>query len=203
MLGQATAVVGEASMGKAQLWTWKDIMHLPETEQPEIIDGKSYARATPRSTHGRVVGKTYAQVGRADGPDARDGWWISIDPSVRLGPHTIVGPDLAGWRKSRLPELPEDWPLDVRPDWVCEVLSPGTARYDRKTKAALYAMAGIQWYWLVDPAERLVEVLELDGDRWRIHGCFDEDQRLPLPPFGEFEVAVGELFLPPRLPVGV
>ncbi|MBI5610164.1 MAG: Uma2 family endonuclease [Deltaproteobacteria bacterium] len=196
MLAGTTAVVGEANMGEAHLWTWEDIVHLPETEQPEIIGGRPFARATPRGTHGRIVGKLYAQVDRADGVGLRDGWWISIDPCVRLSPHAIVGPDLAGWRKANLPELPDDWPLDVRPDWVCEVLSPGNAHYDRNTKAQLYASAGIPWYWLVDPTERYVEVLELDADKWRIHGCFAEGEVPVLPPFGEFAIDVGQLFLP-------
>jgi Uma2 family endonuclease len=183
-------------MGKAHQWTWEDIVQLPETEQPELIDGRPFARATPRGSHGRIVTQLAVQIGRADGPDLGDGWWISVEPAIRLAPHSIVGPDLAGWRRSRLPELPDDWPLDVRPDWVCEVLSPGTARYDRSTKANLYAAAGIPWYWLVDPGERLVEVLQLDGDKWRIHGCFGDDQTLRLPPFEALEIAVGQLFLP-------
>lgn len=183
-------------MRKDGLWTWEDIMHLPEQEQPELIDGQPYARAIARSTHGRMVAQLVRHVVRADTPDVRDGWWISIEPSVRLSTHNIVGPDLAGWRKSRLPELPDDWPLDVRPDWVCEVLSPGTARYDRGTKARLYAASGIPWYWLVDGQERLVEVLELVGSHWRVHGVYGDGDQLALPPFDALEVAVSELFLP-------
>ncbi|MBM4346217.1 MAG: Uma2 family endonuclease [Deltaproteobacteria bacterium] len=188
-------------MSKAHLWTWEDIVHLPEMEQPEIIGGQPFVRAIARTTHGRIVSQLSRQVGRADSPDVRDGWWISVEPSVRLSPHNIVGPDLAGWRKARLPELPDDWPLDVRPDWVCEVLSPGTARYDRSTKAQLYAASGIPHYWIVDPSERLVEVLELSGDKWRVFGVFGDDDKLVLPPFGEFDITVSDLFLP-RRPAG-
>ncbi len=182
-------------MGK--MWTWEDIVHLPETEQPEIISGQPFARATPRGTQGRIVTQLARHVGPADDPSlGQSGWWISVEPCIRLNPHAIVGPDLAGWKKERLPELPDDWPLDVRPDWVCEVLSPGTARYDRSTKAQLYALSGIPWFWLVDPSERLVEVLELDRGSWRIHGCFGDDEVVKLPPFDGVELALGRLFLP-------
>lgn len=183
-------------MSASHLWTWEDIMHLPEQEQPELIAGQPYARAIARGTHGRMIGELYKQVSQPDGRVNKDGWWISIEPAIRLSPHDVVGPDLAGWRKSRLAELPDDWPLDVRPDWVCEVLSPGTARHDRSVKAQLYAASAIPWYWLVDGHERLVEVLELSGQHWRLHGVYGDGDQLALPPFDAVELQVSELFLP-------
>ncbi len=183
-------------MARDELWTWEDIVHLPEHEQPEIIGGKPYWKATPRVRHGHVVVQLGAALSPLQRLGRKSGWWICADCAIRLNPQGIVGPDLAGWRKEHLPDLPDDWPCDVRPEWVCEVLSPTNAWYDRGTKARLYAEAGIPWYWIVDPAERMVDVLQLDGDRWQVFGCFADPDRLALPPFEGAEIAVDELFAP-------
>ena len=183
-------------MDGERLWTWEDIVHLPEHEQPEIVSGRPYFRAVPRIQHGRVVQKLAARLDPADTASLQGGWWIAVEPGIRLNRHAIVGPDLAGWRKERLAELPDDWPLDVRPDWVCEVLSPSNAWYDRGPKAKAYAEAGIPWYWLVDPDQRTVEVLENREGRWSVLGCYHGEDRLALPPFDDVEIAVGELFAP-------
>ena len=183
-------------MDGERLWTWEDIVHLPEHEQPEIVSGKPYYRAGPRNHHARAVRKLSAQLDPADGPEVRDGWWICGEATVRLTPHQIVCPDLVGWRRARLAELPDDWPCDIRPDWVCEVLSPSNAWYDRGPKAKAYAEAGIPWYWLVDPDQRTVEVLENREGRWSVLGCYHGDDCLALPPFDDVVIAVGELFAP-------
>jgi Uma2 family endonuclease len=184
-----------------KLWTWEDIVHLPEHEQPEIVGGKPYYRAVPRARHGNTAGRLFARVAHTELWPVQTGWWICMEPAVRLSPYGIVGPDLAGWRKERLAELPDDWPLDIRPDWVCEVLSPGNGWYDRGPKAQAYAQAGIPWYWLVDPQQRTLEVLELHGSHWRLQGCYHGDDKLALPPFDDLEIAVDELFAP-RTQVG-
>ena len=180
-------------MAEERRWTWEDIVHLPEQEMPEIIDGKPYYRAAPRMRHSVAASEVSAAL-LGLGKPLRTGWWILADLDVRLGPERVIRPDLCGYRKERLPELVDDWPVELRPDWVCEILSPTTARYDRGTKGEVYAQAGIPWYWLVDPQERMVEVWELTGTRWTLHGCFGDDQTLALPPFDGLELAVGQLF---------
>ena len=150
----------------------------------------------PRIQHGRALQKLAARLDPADADALVGGWWIAIEPGVRLSSHGIVGPDLAGWRKDRLAERPDDWPLDLRPDWVCEVLSPSNAWYDRGPKAQAYAEAGIPGYWLVDPQQRTVEVMELRDGRWSLLGCHTDGAHEALPPFGDLELAVGELFAP-------
>ena len=182
-------------MAEERRWTWEDIVHLPELERPEIIDGKPYYRAAARKRHGNAAGRLFARLEPLERRTQRSGWWISIEADVQLG-QQILRPDLAGWRKERMPELTDEWPTLIIPDWVCEILSPTTARYDRGTKGEVYAQAGIPWYWLVDPQERMVEVWELTGTRWTLHGCFGDDQTLALPPFDGLEFEVGQLFGP-------
>ncbi len=180
-------------MSEERLWTWEDIVHLPEQEMPEIIDGKPYYRAAPRMRHSVAAWEVSAAL-LGMGPPLRAGWWILADLDVRLGPNRVVRPDLCGYRKERLPEPVDDWPLPLSPDWVCEILSPTNFRYDRSTKGKVYAEAGIPWYWLVDAKERTLEVWELAGGRWSVLGCFGDDEKLALPPFDGLEFEVGQLF---------
>lgn len=180
-------------MAEGRLWNWEDIVHLPEQEMPEIIDGKPYYRAAPRMRHSAAATEIIGEL-RSLQKGSLSGWWILSELDVRLSPQRVVRPDVCGYRKERLPELVEDWPLDLRPDWVCEILSSGTARYDRGTKSKAYADAGIPWYWLVDPQERTVEVLELQGGRWALHGCFGDGETLALPPFDGCEISISDLF---------
>ncbi len=181
-------------MADERLWTWEDIVHLPEQEMPEIIDGRPYLRAAPRTRHSSPQVRFYRAYSSHDANLLDVGWWILADLDVRLSPTRVVRPDLCGYRKERLPELVDDWPLDLRPDWVCEILSPSNFRYDRSTKGKVYAEAGIPWYWLVDTQERMVEVWELAGGRWSVLGCFGDDEKLALPPFDGLEFEVGQLF---------
>ena len=180
-------------MADERLWTWEDIVHLPEEQRPELIDGKPYYRAAARKRHGNSAGRLFARLEPLEARPQRSGWWISLDPDVQLGSQ-IVRPDLAGWRKEAMADLTDEWPAQLRPDWVCEILSPTNFRYDRSTKGKVYAEAGIPWYWLVDAKERTLEVWELAGGRWSVLGCFGDDEKLALPPFDGLEFEVGQLF---------
>lgn len=180
-------------MGESRRWTWKDIMHMPEKEMPEIVDGKPYYRAAPRFRHGMPameIGAVLAPLRRRH----QGGWWIAADVDIRLAPDSIVRPDLCGYRKDRVPEPPEAWPLDVVPDWVCEILSPSNAGYDRRIKGTLYAQAAIPWFWLIHPQERTVEVMELCANHWILRGCYTDGDQLALPPFDDCVIEVTQLF---------
>ncbi len=111
------------------------------------------------------------------------GWWILREMEVRFPGDLLAVPDVAGWRIERVPQLPNDNPLTVLPDWCCEVLSPSTARADRVLKLPLYARAGVRWIWLVEPEARFIEVYESVGERpVRAAGATDEEG-IVLPPF--------------------
>jgi Uma2 family endonuclease len=113
-----------------------------------------------------------------------------------------VRADLAGWRRERLPE-PDVQPIEVVPDWVCEVLSPSNQAHDRVTKRRLYGAHGVRWYWILDPEARTLEALELREGAWVDVGSHDEASVARVPPFEAVEMPVGRLFLPrsaPKLP---
>jgi Uma2 family endonuclease len=179
--------------------TWEDIAHLPEQEMPELIDGKPYLRAAPRGRHGFCFSRLSGALDRLYNAP-RSGWWVLSEPDVRLTPHRIVRPELAGWRKERMPDLTDDWPIDLRPDWVCEIASPSNAHYDRGIKSRVYLEAGVPWYWLADPQERTLEVFELQGEKWQYDGSFTDGDVCALPPFDDAVLTMAELFGP--LPKG-
>jgi len=167
----------------------------PDKPMAELIDGVIHRKASPRLRHG------VAQVGIArmtepseDG-SGDDPWWIVIEPDVIFTEHTVLRPDVAGWRKVRLP-IPPDAPTAVLPDLICEVLSPGHERYDRLTKREIYQAHGVPFIWLVDPTIRIVEAYGLHGDMYVHLGTWgDEDHQARIPPF-EFLVDVARLFVP-------
>ena len=95
----------------------------------------------------------------------------------------VAVPDLAGWRRERMPALPEDHRFSIVPDWVCEILSPGTARKDRALKLPLYARFGVAHAWLVDPMARTLEAFALRDGLWSLAGVFKDDDTVVAPPF--------------------
>jgi Uma2 family endonuclease len=101
----------------------------------------------------------------------------------------------ARWRVERLPVITDDEPyFTLAPDWVCEVLSPSTAKLDRAEKLPLYAAARLSHVWLVGPLLQTLEVLELDGSTWRILGVFRDDARVRARPFDAIELELAALW---------
>jgi Uma2 family endonuclease len=121
------------------------------------------------------------------------GWIILDEPEIRLGKHTVV-PDIAGWKRERLTKLPETNWISVVPDWICEVLSPGTARIDRKKKMPLYAQFGLPYLWIADPLEKTLEIFRLDSGFWIVVSVYSEDDIVRAEPFQEIEINLNTLW---------
>jgi Uma2 family endonuclease len=184
----------------ARLATYDDLLAFPEDVRAEIFDGQIVVSPSPLPRHSKAQGSMRRFIGGPfdddDGHGGPGGWWIFVEVDVRLAPHDVVRPDLAGWRRERLPRPGNVRPIDVVPDWICEVISPSTAAVDRVKKRALYARHGVGHYWMVDPEARTLEALELDGDRWVEVGAWDESAVVRIPPFAALELELGRLFLP-------
>jgi Uma2 family endonuclease len=135
---------------------YQQLSDLTENLVGEIIGGELHSQPRPtgphalsQSTLGMDIGSAY-QRGRG-GPG---GWWIIDEPELHFVRDTeVLVPDIAGWRRDRMPQLPRDHRFEVSPDWVCEVLCPATARKDRIVKMPVYARYGVAWLWLVDPLQ--------------------------------------------------
>ena len=178
-----------------RLSTYEDLLALEDgdTSVPELIDGEIRYKASPRATHAYAQGQVRGAL-HGFGSGGSDGWWILVEPDVRLSIHRVLRPDVAAWRRSRLPRLP-DGPVDLPPDWVCEVLSPGHEAHDRLTKRAIYAQHGVPHLWLVHPDERTVEAFELVKGRWVLLGTWTSGEAR-IPPFESAALDIDAWFVP-------
>lgn len=166
-------------------------------QKGEIIDGELFIQPRPRFRHGRANTFLGRHIGGSfdfddDGPG---GWWIIVEPGIELPDAPEVSPDLAGWRRERMPEPPTDTSIRIVPDWVCEVLSPSNARYDRLKKFPYYARIGVQWLWVVDPAEQTLEVRHLRDGSWVVEQAFGDEQLARAKPFDAIELPLARMWL--------
>jgi Uma2 family endonuclease len=118
---------------------------------------------------------------------------ILFEPELHLVEDVLV-PDLAGWRRERMPEMPHAPALSLAPDWACEVLSPSTERVDRGLKLAIYARQGVVHLWLVNPLERTLEILRLDGETYRVAAVYTDEAKVRAEPFDAIELDLAILW---------
>ena len=164
--------------------TYRDVLDAPAHMVAEIVEGALHLQPRPASRHtlagsslGVAIGSPF-QWGRG-GPG---GWWILDEPELHFGEDILV-PDLAGWRRERMPDYPDTAYFTLAPDWVCEILSPSTRKFDLEEKRPIYAREGIGHLWLVDPSVRTLEAFRLaDGDR-SAAGSASEAEPVSFPPF--------------------
>ncbi len=162
---------------------YAEVRALPHGSTGEILEpGVLRTMGRPGRAHRHTAKGVLLSLGASDVGAGGQGWWIEVEAEIRLGDRLVV-PDLAGWRVERVPELPEDNPIAIAPDWCCEVLSPSTARDDKRLKLPLYARSNIPWIWLVDPALELVEVYEANGGFPTLKATAAQGDRVVLPPF--------------------
>jgi Uma2 family endonuclease len=183
-----------------KLATYADLLALPADARAEILAGEVVTSPAPLPRHSHVQGAARSFIGKPfqddDGRGGPGGWWIFVEVDIALGRHDIVRPDLAGWRKERLPRPGAVRPIEVAPDWVCEIVSPSSAARDRVLKRNLYARSHVPHYWLIDPVARVLEALALREGSWVELGAYDDASTARIPPFEAIELEVGRLFLP-------
>ena len=170
---------------------------LPEGLNGEIIDGQLYTEPRPRPRHEIAASNLGAEL---IGPYSRGrggpgGWWIIDEPEVHFVRKTeVVVPDLAGWRRERLPAIPDDTHFEAIPDWVCEVLSPSTRSKDRELKMPLFARYGVPYVWLIDPTTYTLETYELRGAELIQSGTFGPASSPAPPPFSAAQFRLADLW---------
>jgi len=174
---------------------YDDLLAVPDHLVGEIIDGELTTSPRPAGRHAVASSALGFSLGPpfSFGSGGPGGWWILDEPELHLGADILV-PDLAGWRRSRLPEVPSDAYFTLPPDWICEVLSSGTARIDRGRKRDIYAREGVPFLWLVDPQEQSLEAFVLDRGRWTLSGTFTGPGTARVPPFDAIELELGRLW---------
>jgi len=179
--------------------TYADLLALPEHLVGEILAGEVHTSprpATPHTTAASTVGGDLNSAfhRKPGGPRGPGGWWILDEPELHLGEDVLV-PDLAGWRRERVPEGLGGAALTVVPDWVCEVLSPATGRHDRLRKMPVYARHGVTHAWLIEPVQRTLEVYRRQGEHWLLTAAYGDEEFVRAEPFDAIEVELSRWWL--------
>jgi len=175
--------------------SYADLVALPDNQVGEIVEGTLYASPRPAGRHALA---SSALGGELSGPlqfgrGGPGGWWILDEPELHLNEEVLV-PDLAGWRRERMPEVPDEPFFTLVPDWVCEVLSPSTAKLDLALKLPRYAASGVAYAWVVNPATRALEVFELRNGEPVLVAAFAGDEPVRAEPFKEVELNLSLLW---------
>jgi Uma2 family endonuclease len=182
--------------------TYADILALPENVVGEIVDGELYVSPRPASPHAMAS----SVLGEELGPPFRrgrggpGGWVILDEPEIHIDGQILV-PDLAGWRRERMPVMPDAAYFELAPDWVCEVISPSTGRLDRVKKLPHYARWGVGHLWFVDPLQKSLEIYRLthrsDGAQlgtWGVVGTHGDAEKVRAEPFEAIELDLALLW---------
>jgi len=194
--------MGDPARRKA---TYQDVLSAPPHHIAQVIDGDLHLHPRPAGAHAAVSSSLGEELGPPfkRGRGGPGGWLILDEPELHLGPDILV-PDLAGWRRERLPSVPDEPYFSLAPDWVCEVLSPSTAKLDRAQKLPVYAREQVGHVWLIDPHARTLEVLRREGPHWLLLGTHQDDDRVRAEPFDAIELDLSVLWadLGPRTEQG-
>ena len=175
--------------------TYQDVLDAPAHRVAEIVDGTLYTHPRPAPPHALASSSLQGDLSSAFqfGRGGPGGWWIIFEPELHLD-EDIVVPDLAGWRRERMTELPDTAYFTLAPDWVCEVLSASTRKLDLHEKRPIYAREGVPYLWLVDPVDRTLEAFELHDEQWLLIASAKDDEPVSIRPFDAITFSLGDLW---------
>jgi Uma2 family endonuclease len=177
--------------------TYADLEAVPDNLVAEILFGELVTHPRPRLRHAAIAADLIAILGPfRRGVGGPGGWLFAIEPELHIAGHVVV-PDVAAWRIERAPTDFDVVGVTIVPDWVCEVLSPSTERYDKGPKRRIYAAAGLPYHWLIDPRIELLEAFQLVGGAWLVLDGVADDGLVTAAPFDALPFALDTLW-PPR-----
>jgi Uma2 family endonuclease len=178
--------------------TYEDLLKVPDILIAEIVDGELVTSPRPAFPHAQVTSAVNQDLGpfsrRPGGPGGPGGWWILFEPELHLGADILV-PDLAGWRRERMPVLVDEPYSTLAPDWVCEVVSLSTARLDRVRKMPIYARERVSHLWLIHPGLQTLEVYRLEGQHWVVASSHVGMDSVRAEPFEAIELDMSRWWL--------
>jgi Uma2 family endonuclease len=177
--------------------TLADWLALPDDARFELIDGEFVEKAAPTIEHGVAqAGLTTSISGafsrRLGGPHGPGGWWIATEVDILLDAR-VFRPDLAGWRRDRIPALTRERPFSIRPDWLCEIVCESNRAHDTVTKLRRYHQAGVPHYWILDQVDRTLTVHRHSADGYVIALRAEATERVRAEPFDAIELHVAVL----------
>ena len=182
---------------KGRAATIADLLAIPEAvRHHEVIDGVLVEKEAASGRHGGAqlrLGAHLDPYNRRPGGRGPGGWWFATEVEILFEDTQVFRPDVAGWRRERLAELPAEVPITIRPDWIAEVLSKNK-RNDLIKKKRVYQRHGVGHYWIVDPVEETLAVY-----RWHVDGYVEvliaeRSETVRAEPFDELDLQVGVLF---------
>ena len=194
-MADTSTAVHLSDPARARRATYQDVLDAPAHRVAEVVDGTLYTQPRPAPRHAVASSRLGIDIG---GPFDRGrggpgGWWILDEPELHLGEDILV-PDLAGWRRERMAELPDTAYFTLAPDWACEVLSASTRRLDLHEKRPVYAREGVGHLWLLDPADRTLEAFELREGQWVLIASAKDDDPVSIRPFDAITFSLGDLW---------
>ncbi|MBK1632468.1 hypothetical protein CKO31_17320 [Thiohalocapsa halophila] len=182
---------------RAESSLYQQLESLPPGLIGEILNGQLHTQPRPTGRHAYAASALVAELftSFSKGRGGRGGWWIIDEPELHLLEDVEVDvPDIAGWRRERMPSVPDGHRFTVVPDWVCEILSSSTESKDREIKLPIYARFGVAFAWPLDPRKRTLETDALDDGAWRETGRFADRDQVRAPPFDAVVIALDGLW---------
>ena len=175
--------------------TCQDVLDAPTHQVAKIVEGSLYTHPRPEPPHTTATSVLGGELNPPfhRGRGGPGGWWILDEPEFHLGEDILV-PNLAGWWRDRMPELPNTPYFTLAPDWACEVLSASTRRLDLQSKRPADAREGVGHFWLVDPTDRALEAFELREGEWVLIACAKDAEPVSIPPFDAITFSLGDLW---------
>jgi Uma2 family endonuclease len=185
------------SPAKLQMATVADLLAIPEEHRRhEIIDGVLVEKEAASGRHGRAQVRVARRLGPYDRrPGGRwpGGWWFATEVEIQLSPTQVFRPDVLGWRRERMPEMPVEVPIVLTPDWICEILS-SNRRNDIVTKKRAYHEHRVGHYWLLDPSDETLTVYRWHTDGYVELWVAERHETVRAEPFDAIELRVAVLF---------
>ena len=183
-----------SSSGRKTLADW---LALPDDARFELIDGELIEKAAPTFEHGRAQAHTSLVIGgnfdrKPGGSGGPGGWWIGSEIDIAMDGRGYR-PDLAGWRRDRVPAPIKERPVTVRPDWICEIVSDSNRSTDTVIKLRRYHQAGVPHYWIIDQVDRTLTVHRHTTDGYLVVLRAEAHEHVRAEPFDAIELHVAVL----------
>jgi Uma2 family endonuclease len=178
--------------------TFADLALLGEDTHAEVIHGELLQKALPSAEHGgaqtSLLAWLHRRFDRKPGGRWPGGWWIRAEVHIECASSEVHCPDLSGWQRTRMPDRPAGWPVRQRPDWVCEVLSPGHEKRDRVDKLEVLLSAGVPHYWLLDRDEKILQIYRHEPNGYLLVQSVSSGETVRLEPFDAVELHTDIVF---------